>query len=66
MTSEKVDQLIQNAVADLDLVRLSTLNKKSEQIKEMNENKIEEFEDKINKKTDQLEDKLDQINSARY
>lgn len=65
MTSDKVDSLIQSAVHDLDLVRLPTLNKQTEQIKEMNENKFEEFVDKINKKTDQLEDKVDQINSAR-
>lgn len=65
LTSDKVDSLIQSAVEDLELVRLTAMNKKTEQIKEMNENKFEEFADKINRKTDQLEDKVDQINSAR-
>ena len=56
---EKVDELVQKAIADLELVKTSALNKKTEQIREENENKFEEFVDKINKKTDQLEDKLD-------
>lgn len=59
LNNEKVDELVQNAIADLELVRTSALNKKTEQIREENENKFEEFVDKINKKTDQLEDKLD-------
>lgn len=54
MNSDKVDSLIQSAVNDLELVRLPVMNKKTEQIKEMNENKFEEFVDKINGKQTNL------------